>query len=175
MLIAGCGSVHTPSARAPSARAPSARVGEHLSCQREVTEADVWPPARIRPHAGDLVIGPVSFPGGLRLAQMRPRQFLASGSLGAYKLPPVLAPGATVTISIAPAARGYVVMDIPEGPPGGVEAASYSGCRHAWGFFPQAFRFTNHRVSGCVPMEVTVQGERPRSTVLSLFAGHCQA
>lgn len=165
LVVAGCGTVH----------GSPAVVGEHLSCQREVTEADISPPAKIRPHAGDLEIGPVSFPDGLRLAQMRPRQFLATGSLGAYKLPPVLAPGVTVTISIAPAARSYVVMDIPEGPRGGVSVATYSGCRHAWGFFPQSFRFTDRRISGCVPMEVTVRGQRPRHAVLSLFAGDCRA
>ncbi len=165
VALVGCGAVHS--------QLP--KVGERLSCAREVTETDLSPPARIRPQAGDLVVGPVSFPKGLLLAHMHPRQFLATGSLGAYKLPPVLAPGRTVTIAIAPPARRYVSIDIPEGPSRGVEAATYSGCPHAWGFFPQSFRFTDHRVSGCVPLEVTVGGQRPLSAMLSLFAGDCRA
>jgi hypothetical protein len=146
-----------------------------LSCHQEATEQSLSPPAKIRPVPGDLVVGPLSFPNGRRLAHMRPRDFQATGRLtGWYKIPPVLAPGATVTVAIAPGARSHVVLITPASPPG-VATATFHGCPHAWGFFPGGFQFTDLRVRGCVPMEVTVRGERPRRVVMSLFAGDCSS
>jgi hypothetical protein len=165
-VLVGCGSVH----RTPPPTSPLL-----LSCRQEATEQSLWPPAKIRPGPGDLIVGPLSFPNGRRLAHMRPRVFQPTGRLtGWYKIPPVLAPGATVTVAIAPRADSYVVMITPASPPG-VAAATFHGCPHAWGFFPGGFQFTDGRVRGCVPMDVTVRGEWTRRVVLSLFAGDCSS
>ncbi|MGH3264946.1 MAG: hypothetical protein ACRDNS_23470 [Trebonia sp.] len=143
---------------------------EQLYCRQEITRAQASG-GPIRPGPHDLVIGPLSFPNGQRLGHMRPQDYGANGS---YKIPPVLAPGATVTIAIARPARSYVVMNNPQAPRRGVVAATYHGCRDAWGFFPQSFTFTDHRIRGCVPMDITVAEQRPRRVVLSLFAGKCR-
>jgi hypothetical protein len=160
-VIAGCASSQTGRSQA------------HLSCHHEVTEQALSPPAEIRPGSGDLVVGPLSFPDGRRFARMRPRDVQPTGRLtGWYKIPPVLAPGATVTVAIAPHARSRVVLITP-GTSRGVAAATFHGCSHAWGFFPGGFQFTDARVRGCIPMDVTVRGQSPRRVVLSLFAGDC--
>lgn len=162
VVVAGCGGGRS---------APRPLMVEQLDCSQEVTQAQISPSAPIRPGPHDLVIGPLSFPDGQRLGYMRPQGF---GSDGGYKIPPVLAPGATVTIVIARSARSHVVLDNPQAPRGGVVAATFHGCRHAWGFFPGGFMFTDHRARGCVPMDITVDGQRPRRVVLSLFAGDCR-
>jgi hypothetical protein len=142
-----------------------------LSCREEVTAAALFPPTPIRPRRGDLIIGPLSFPDGTRLS--RESRVVLNGS---YKIPPVLAPGATVMITIAPAARSYVTMSNPSSPPRGVVAATYHGCPDQWGFFPQSFSFSHGRVRGCVPMDIRI-ADRPhaRRVTLSLFAGPCRA
>lgn len=165
-VLAGCGSAH---------RTPPPTPPIQVSCRKEATERSLSPPARIRPRPGDLIVGPLSFPGGRRLAYMRPRQFQPTGRLtGGYKIPPVVAPGATVTVAIAPGARSYVEL-ITLASRRGVAAATFHGCPHVWGFFPGGFQFTNGRVRGCVPMNVTVLGGPSRRIVLSLFAGACSS
>lgn len=97
----------------PGVRAIAAPIGSPsnpaaLSCQQE---ADAGTGVRVAPRRGDLIVGPLSFPNGLRLATANPRSYGSQGS--SYKLPPVLAPGSTVTITIAPSAHAYVVMSNP--------------------------------------------------------------
>ncbi len=157
------------------AKPPSASV-QQLTCRQEVTEAAIFPKVPIRPRPGDLVVGALSFPDGRRLAHEQPRDLQPGGRLvGSYKIPPVLGPGARVTIAIAPRARRYVVLHNPSAPRRGVVAVTYHACAHAWGFFPQTFTFTDGRLRGCVPMDITAQGGPTRRVVLSLFAGACMA
>jgi hypothetical protein len=169
--ITACGGATThrsaPSPTAPRPAPPTAAVPT-LGCHQEATDY-TGPSARARP--GDLVIGPVSFPRGERLGHANPAQW---GRRGDYKLPPVILPGTSVTISIAPPAGSHVVFTSPQLPARGAVSVRYRACAHARGFFPQSFRFTDGRARGCVPLVVRVAGEpRPRRATLSLFAGRC--
>ena len=147
-----------------------------LSCA-----AEVWPgpPGRtpVTPGPHDLAVGPMYFPVGLALATYTPAQwgYASFGRHGRfYKLPLVVRPGATVTVTIGASARGHVVIDIGGEVPGGVTSATYHACRKAGGFYAQGFAFTRAPFRGCVPLDVTVGGQaRARHLTLSLFAGSC--
>lgn len=92
-----------------------------------------------------------------------------------YKLPPVIDPGATVTMTIARGARSYVVQQNPWSPRQGSQSVTYRACAHNPGFFPQSCRFTDGRQWGCVPLDVPVDGQRKTTRiVLSFFAGPCR-
>jgi len=117
------------------------------------------------------------FPVGLALATYTPAQwgYASFGRHGRlYKLPLVVRPGATVTVTIGASARGHVMIDIGRKVPGGVTSATYHACRKAGGFYAQGFAFTRAPFRGCVPLDVTVGGQaRVRHLTLSLFAGSC--
>jgi hypothetical protein len=161
---------------APSASNGSALVGtpahpQVLSCFEEATQFNghVTP---IGPH--DVGFGAGYFPQARRLATRNPPDSGRGARLSGYKLPPVVYPGATVTITIDRGARTYVVQQNPWSPPQGSQAVTYRACLHKRGFFPQSFRFTDGRVRGCVPLDVRVEGQRETNRiVLSLFAGPC--
>jgi hypothetical protein len=131
------------------------------------------PPLR-GPRPGDLVVGPLWIING--------RDSAAPSGAGphpqhGYKYPIAVAPGATVTMMIAPPARGHVVIDNPHGPPGAV-AATYQACQpsfsRGWSVFVQGFRFTDGRTRGCVPLTVqTGHKARIRHVTVSLYAGPC--
>ncbi len=109
------------------------------------------------------------------LATMDPPNSGRAAQLTGYKLPPVVYPEATVTITIAHGARSYVVQQNPWSPHGGSVSVTYRACLHKPGFFPQSFRFTDGRKRGCVPLDVRVRGRRTTSrVVLSFFAGPCR-
>src|SRR6185437_93280 len=78
-----------------------------------------------------------------------------------------------VTVTIAPPARGHVVISNPYAP-AGVAAATYRPCAHVAGFYAQGFAFTDGQIRGCVPLEVTIGGQQQvRHVTLSRFAGSC--
>ena len=126
------------------------------------------------PRPGDLVVGPLWIING--------RGSVDPNGAGPhpqheYKYPIAVTPGATVTMMIAPPARGHVVIDNPYGPPG-VVAATYQACQpslsRGWSVFVQFFTFTDGRTRGCVPL--TVQSGRKgriRHVTVSLYAGPC--
>lgn len=144
-----------------------------LSCYEEATRF-TGSVAPIGPH--DIGFGPGYFPQARRLATMNPPNAGHSAGVTGYKLPPVVYPGATVTLTIARRARSYVVQQNPWSPLHGSQSVTYRACAHKRGFFPQSFRFTDGRVRGCVPLDVQVEGQRRTSrVVLSLFAGQCSA
>jgi hypothetical protein len=126
------------------------------------------------PRPGDLVVGPLWIING--------RDSLDPNGAGprpqhGYKYPIAVTPGATVTMMIAPPARGHVVIDNPYGPPG-VVAATYQACRpsfsRGWSVFVQGFTFTDGRTRGCVPLTVqTGRKARIRHVTVSLYAGPC--
>jgi hypothetical protein len=127
-------------------------------------------PAPQRPQPGDLVVGSLIIPGGQRLATADPAGY---GEHGSYKIPLIVRPGATITVTIDPPARGHVVISNPYAP-GGVTAATYRSCARVAGFFAQSFAFTGGQTRGCVPLEVQAGGQpRARHVTLSLFAGPC--
>ena len=106
---------------------------------------------------------------------MNPPNSGREAELTGYKLPPVLDPGATVTMTIARNARfPYVVQQNPWSPRDGSVSVRYRACSQKPGFFPQSFRFTDGRIRGCIPLDVRVDGQHKTShIVLSFFAGRC--
>ncbi len=141
-----------------------------LTCYEEATQFTGTLPA-IGPQ--DIGFGPGYFPHARLLATMNPPS--RGAQLTGYKLPPVLDPGATVTMTIARGARSYVVQQNPWSPRQGSLSVTYRACLHKRGFFPQSFRFTNGRRRGCVPLDVRIDGQRKTSRiVLSFFAGPCR-
>jgi hypothetical protein len=187
-VLAGCtaagtsGSVPRPAASAGQPAASSQRatgpVGSPanpllLSCADESFPGNGDPAASLQPQPGDLVVGSVIIVGGERLANANPAGY---GDRGSYKIPIIVRPGATVTMSIGAPARGQVVISNPDSPVGGVTAASYQSCSRTPGFFAQGFAFTSGQVRGCVPLEVSSGHQsQARHVTLSLFAGACPA
>jgi hypothetical protein len=129
-------------------------------------EASINTPLRRSPS--DVVAGPLWFPGAKRLPTARPGGY---GEHGVYKIPPAIAAGATVTLTIAPSARGYTVMRNPY-LARGVVSITYHACEHERSFFAQSFAFTDGRTRGCIPLDVSSAG-RVRHVTLKLFVRHC--
>jgi hypothetical protein len=180
-VVAGCTAGGTPGAgRRTSASSPrpaaSGRIGSPgnplaLSCAEESFPGYPDRPIPARPQPGDLAIGPLIIVNGKRLAAADPAGY---GEHGSYKIPLVLLPGRTATVTIGAQARGRIVIDNPYSPVGGVTAASYHSCPHATGVFAQGLAFTDGRARGCVPLDVRIGSEpRVRHVTLSLFAGSC--
>jgi hypothetical protein len=169
VLVAAVG--HHPPARTtlPTAQAPLGSPGHPavLGCN---AEAGITTPLRRGP--ADIVVGPVWFPNAKLLPTARPGGY---GSHGVYKIPPAIAAGTTVTLTIAASARHNVQMRNPY-----LQAAAssitYHSCAHQRSFFPQSFAFTHGRRRGCVPLDVrTAPGNRVRHVTLRLFVRHCAA
>ncbi len=144
-----------------------------LSCYEEATQFSGGTLPPIGPD--DIGFGAGYFPKARGLAIMNPPNSGRGAELSGYKLPPVVDPGATVTMTIARGARSYVVQQNPWSSPQGSVSVTYRACSHKPGFFPQSFRFTDGRIRGCVPLDVRVGGQRKTShIVLSFFAGRCR-
>ncbi len=144
-----------------------------LTCYEEATQFTGGTPPPVGPH--DIGFGPGYFPKARLLATMNPPNSGRDAQLTGYKLPPVVYPGATVTMTISRSARSYVVQQNPWSPRQGSVSVVYRACLHKRGFFPQSFRFTDGRIRGCVPIDVRVGGQRKTShIVLSFFAGRCR-
>ena len=143
-----------------------------FTCNEEATQfTGSLPP--IGPH--DIGFGSGYFPQARRLATANPPDSGREAQLTGYKMPPVVYPGTTVTITIARGARSYVVQQNPWSPRQGSASVTYRACLHKQGFFPQSFRFTDGRHRGCVPLDVRVGGRRKTThIVLSFFAGRCR-
>jgi hypothetical protein len=168
VLVYGPGGVSDASGSSTVVGAPTHP--QLLTCAEEATQfTGTLPP--IGPH--DIGFGPGYFPQARRLATMNPPSRQAQ--LTGYKLPPVVDPGATVTMTIARSARSFVVQQNPWSPRQGSVSVTYRACLHKRGFFPQSFRFIDGRRRGCVPLDVRVGGQRKTSRiVLSFFAGTCR-
>jgi hypothetical protein len=143
-----------------------------LTCAEEATQfTGGLPPVGPR----DIGFGAGYFPQARRLASMSPPNQNRGAFLTGYKLPPVVDPGATVTMTIARGARTFVVQQNPWSPRQGSQSVTYRACLHKRGFFPQSFRFTDGRRRGCVPLDIRVNGQsKARRIVLSFFAGTCR-
>jgi hypothetical protein len=142
-----------------------------LSC-----DAESWPapPASFHPRPADLVIGPLIIFSAKLASTLTPAEYgYSSYGRGGrfYKMALAVTRGATATVTIAPPARGHVVIT-PAG--GGVTSATYHSCAQPGGFFAQGFAFTDRPYRGCVPLEVTIGNHPPvHHLTLSLFAGPC--
>jgi hypothetical protein len=172
VLVFAYGLGGTSDASSPSTVVGSPTHPQLLTCAEEATQfTGILPP--IGPH--DIGFGPGYFPQARRLATMNPPNSSRGVHLTGYKLPPVVYPGATVTMTIGHGARSYVVQQNPWSPRQGSLSVTYQACLHKHGFFPQSFRFTDGRRRGCVPLDVRVDGQRTtRRIVLSFFAGPCR-
>jgi hypothetical protein len=165
---------HPAPAQPVSGSLPSGPIGSpghplSLGC---AAEAIVNSPPPM-PGQDDLLIGPLDIVNGRLLPTADPAGW---GDDGTYKIPFAVGPYATVTVVIAAQARGYVAIDNPYGPPGGVVAATYHSCQGTWTVFPQSFAFRGGRTRGCVPLHVRVTGQPgTRQVTVSLFAGSCAA
>jgi hypothetical protein len=138
-----------------------------LSCGQE-SFSDPSPPPQ--PQPGDLAIGPLYVVNGRRLSAVSPAGYSDHGS---WKVPIVVARGATATVEIAPRAWGLVVISNPYSPVG-VVAATYRSCADKTGFFAQSFTFLHGRTRGCVPLDVKVGDGQPiLHATVSLAAGSC--
>lgn len=194
-ILAGCSGPSTPSA-ARSAAAPPAQppassphvTGQTgspgnpliLSCAAEAFPGYPGSPVPSHPRPEDLAIGPLYIANGRMVAAETPAQYgyAPYGHNGrSYKIALVVTMGSTATVTIAPRARGHVVIDNPSAQNrglGGVTSITYHSCPHAQGFFAQGFAFTHRPTRGCVPLDVTIDN-RPavHHVTLSLFAGSC--
>ena len=123
-------------------------------------------PAALCPPSGQMTSDSALgyFPKARLRATMNPPNFGRDAQLTGYKLPPVIYPGATVTMTIARGTRSYVVQQNPWSPRQGSMWVGYRACLHKPGFFPQSFRFTDGRHRGCVPLDVRVGGQRKTGT-----------
>ena len=194
VTLAGCTAASTPGmnrtatsspaqspAGSPRVTGPLGSPGNPLvlSCAAEAWPGYPGPPVPVTPGPHDLAVGPMYFPVGLALATKTPAWYgyAPFGRHGRfYKLPLVVRPGATVTVTIGASARSHVMIDIGGNVPGGVTSATYHACRKAGGFYAQGFAFTRPPFRGCVPLDVTVAGQaRIQHATLSLFAGSCAA
>ncbi len=143
-----------------------------LTCAEEATQF-TGTVAPAGPH--DISFGAGYFPQARLVANMNPPHAGDLARRTGYKMPPVVNPGATVTITIARGARSYVVQQNPSSPRRGSQSVTYRACAHKPGFFPQSFRFIDGRQRGCVPLDVRVNGQRKTTRiVLSFFAGPCR-
>ena len=122
----------------PDAGASSTGVGtpthpQILTCYEEATQfTGSLPP--VGRH--DIGFGAGYFPKARGLATMNPPNSGRAAHLTGYKLPPVVFPGATVTMTIARGARSYVVQQNPWSPRQGSVSVTYRACLHKPGFFP---------------------------------------
>ena len=192
-LLASCTGASTPGTNraAASSSPPSPASSRHVtgplggpgnplvrSCAAEVWPGHPGRPVPVTPGPHDLAVGPVYFVGGLAPATETPAKwgYAPFGRYGrSYKLPLVVRPGATVTVTIGASPRGHVMIDIGGNVPGGVTSATYHACHNAGGFYAQGFAFTHPPFRGCVPLDVTVGQAQIRHVTLSLFAGSCAA
>lgn len=151
-----------------------------LSCAQEAFPGYPGPPVPSHPRPEDLAIGSLYLANGRIVATQSPAQYgyAPYGRNGrSYKLALVVTMGSTATMTIAPPARGHVVIDNPSAQNrglGGVTSITYHSCPHKQGFFAQGFAFTHRPARGCVPLDVTINNRPPvHHVTLSLFAGSC--
>lgn len=124
------------------------------------------------PTPGDLAIGPLFILNG------KSQALAGSGDHGLYsKVPFVVVPGSTVTVTIGARARGHVGIENPYGYTWGiglVTAATYHPCSDPMGFFAQGFAFIHGQTHGCVPLDVRIDHQPlVRHVTISLGAGSC--
>jgi hypothetical protein len=144
-----------------------------LTCAEESFTTDSTP---LQPGTGDLAIGPLIIVNGKLYANAKPLDH------GGNKIPFIVLPGRTVTVTIGAQARGHVRIDNPYAQNRGialVAAATYHACSpqtgpHGQGFFAQGFAFTSGPPRACLPLDVRIGHQvQVRHITLSLFAGSC--
>lgn len=126
-------------------------------------------------QADDLVLGPLLYPG--LLAGYPQSLTEAVDGIIFAKIGTHLSPDATVTVSIAPEATSWAGIDTETGPPAGYLSVTYKSCpssQHAAGSWWVGGFSLRNQISGCLPLNVQVQGEAStRRTVISFGAKTC--
>lgn len=158
----------------PTSRSPS-QTGRPPANGRELTCKDGSP--LVSPHKtpNDLVIGPLTYSGLLGGLPGYPTlsspNFPGQGYF--YKLGPQVAPGATVTVSVDPAARGYAALVSKDSADSGDTQITYHACPNYTTIWIGGF-LLHDRPAACVPLTVTVAGEAAaQQVVASIRAGNC--
>jgi hypothetical protein len=127
--------------------------------------------------AGDLVIGPLSYPGlqdGYENGGNPPGGY---GGIRFFKIGAQLPPDSTATVSIGASARAYAGIETEAGPDAGYSVVTYQSCpatkQNGRVFWVGGFTLVG-RASACVPIEVAIPGENAaRKTTIALPAGAC--
>jgi hypothetical protein len=174
VLAAGCASPGTeprtlptgPTATA-SARSGSGEEPFEAGCDGSVRDGE--PPGR-----DDFTVGPLRYAGAAAWARTSPPSDVREpDGRYFYKTGAVLPPGAVVTVTIAPAARGYAAIDVTRGPEAGSASVTYRSCPSGPGrAWIGGFLLT--KKTACLPLDVGVLGEpRSRHVVLPVYRQDC--
>lgn len=134
-------------------------------------------PAGAEVAAGDLVIGPLSYPGLEDGYQNGGNPPGVHGGIRFFKIGAQLPPGSTATVSIGASARAYAGIETETGPDAGYTVVTYQSCpatkQSGLVFWVGGFTLVG-RASACVPIEVAIRGENvARKTTIALPAGAC--
>lgn len=122
----------------------------------------------------DLVIGPLQYPGmtnGHQALVPDPQDGIIFAKTGTELLA-----NATVTVSVTPEARDWAGIATEAGPPAGYFSVTTSGpsSQHADGVWWVGGFTLRNRTSGCLPLNVQVQGEESAThTVISFWDETC--
>lgn len=162
IALSGCTSPQpspTRSANLPSS--PAAKVAALPEAQTTVGCAMSRPLEGSLPiHTNDLALGPLLYPG-LLAGYPQPLPHAVDGIIFA-KIGTHLSPDATVTVSIAQEATSWASIVTETGPPAGYLSVTYKSCpstRHAAGSWWVGGFALRNQTSGCMPLNVQVQGE----------------
>ncbi len=175
ILLGGCTSAEpsenaTPRSGATSTPAASPAGHTIVDCamSRPIEDSE-------SPTSDDLMIGPLRYPG---LAHGYPSSTpsLQDGILFA-KIGAELLPDATVTVSVGSDARSWAGIATEGGPPAGYSSVTYVSCAKGQNtdgvWWVGGFTLRN-RTSGCLPLDVHVQGEESiRHTTVSFWDDTC--
>ena len=134
VLVYGPGGVSAASGSSTVAGTPGHP--QILTCYEEATQFTGGALPAVGPD--DIGFGPGYFPKARGLANRDPPNSGRGADLTGYKLPPVVDPGATVTMTIAPGARSYVVQQNPWSSHQGSVSVTYRACSHKVVSFPRA-------------------------------------
>jgi hypothetical protein len=127
------------------------------------------------PGPTDLVVGPLSYGGLLSFADPANRPGVQADGSYFYKSGAQLTPGATVTVTIAPAASAYASVLTEYGAPQGYRQVIFRACpggKHGT-WWVGGFVLRDRRAA-CLPLDIA-SGSSPtvRRVVVSLGRGHC--
>lgn len=179
IALAGCTSAQAPPTLPTSTHAASTPAVKVAALPEAKTTVDC---ATSRPREGshpiqadDLTLGPLLYPGLLNgYPQALPD---AVDGIIFAKIGTELSPDTTVTVSIGPEASSWASIVTENGPPAGYLSVTYKSClssqQEANVWWVGGFALRN-QTSGCLPLNVQVQGEASvRRTVIAFGDKSC--
>lgn len=179
IALAGCTSPPSSPTTPTSTSQPSSSVVTVAALPEESTTVgcELSRPVKeaLPVQADDLAFGPLVYPGlldGYPQALSDPVDGIIFAKIG-----PQLSPDATVKVSIAPEASSWASIVTENGPPAGYLSVTYKSCpasQHAAGSFWVGGFALRNQTSGCMPLNVQVQGEAStRRTIISFGDKTC--